>query len=242
MYLYSTEGIAKEKVKKERNDKPMKNPGKTVRAAVLLLVLCMISTAMMGGTFAKYTSEYAGADMALIAKWEVTPKVGTDEFAVSPAAAVDLDLFSHAYDTNILATAGTSNPPIIAPGVEGDFVLDIANTGDVAAKMTFDFAVSGTASTAPIEYSLDNSTWGDLDDLDTNLEVLNSMKSVAETNGTASQTVYWRWPYEASTDVYDTSSNEADTALGTASAEGASRSTYILTITATATQIAPATE
>lgn len=215
----------------------MKNTSKTVRMAILLLVLCMISTAMLGGTFAKYTSEYAGADTALIAKWDVAVKEGTTEFAISPAAAANLDLFSHAYNKNILAEAGTQQ--IIAPGVEGDFELNVANTGDVAAKMTFDFEVTGTASTAPIEYSLDGSDWGDLAALKTSLDDLDDMEKVDETNGTASQKVYWRWPFEQ-TDV--TTGDTADTALGVASttaAESGTRTTYILTITATATQITP---
>lgn len=214
----------------------MTNTSKTARIGMLLLVLCLISTAMLGGTFAKYTSEYAGKDTALIAKWKVTPKEGTTSFAISPDPAVTLDLFSHAYDTNILATAGSSK--IIAPGVASSFVLNIANEGDVAARMTFDFDVTGTASTAPIEYSLDGATWGNLTTLDTNLEALAAMTSVADTNGTATATVYWRWPYEASANVYAGSTNATDTALGVDSAN-APRTTYILTITATATQIAP---
>lgn len=219
----------------------MKNASKTARIGIMLLVLCLISTVMLSGTFAKYTSEYAGADTALIAKWEVTPAEGSTGFAVSPATQ-ELDLFSHAYDTNILATAGSQK--IIAPGVKGDFVLNIANTGDVAAKMTFDFAVSGNASTAPIEYSLTglDGSWGNLTTLDTNLEALASMTSVADTTGTATQTVYWRWPYEASSTVYGTSTNETDTDLGAASALAAAtgnRTDYILTVKATATQILP---
>jgi ABC-type cobalt transport system substrate-binding protein len=49
----------------------MRKTSKTARITILLLVLCLISTAMLSGTFAKYTSEYAGADTALIAKWEI---------------------------------------------------------------------------------------------------------------------------------------------------------------------------
>jgi hypothetical protein len=223
----------------------MKKTSKTVRAAILLLVLCMISTAMLGGTFAKYTSEYAGQDTALIAKWNVTVEEGGTAFAISPSDAVPLDLFDHAYNTNILSTAGSDK--IIAPGVKGDFTLNIANTGDVAAKMTFDFEASGSASTAPIEYSLDESNWGDLTTLETNLEGLAQMESVAETDGTALQTVYWRWPYEQydSTDPELAAADEDDTDLGIASntafeADG-NRTTYILKITATATQIEPDT-
>lgn len=218
----------------------LKNTSKTARAAIMLLVLCIISTAMLGGTFAKYTSEYAGADTALVAKWDVAVKEGTTEFAISPAAAADLDLFSHTYVTNINEKDG--NDYIIAPGVQGEFVLNVANTGDVAAEITFELVKSGTAGDVPIEYSLSNgsgATYYDLAGLQTALNALPTMQTVAETTGAATQTVYWRWPYEASNAVYGDSTNAADTALGVASAGAASRSTYILTITATATQITP---
>jgi hypothetical protein len=41
----------------------------TFRVAALLLVACLISSVMLSGTFAKYTSEYAGQDTALVARW-----------------------------------------------------------------------------------------------------------------------------------------------------------------------------
>jgi hypothetical protein len=44
----------------------------TFRVAALLLVACLISSVMLSGTFAKYTSEYAGQDTALVARWSFT--------------------------------------------------------------------------------------------------------------------------------------------------------------------------
>ncbi|TEB08156.1 hypothetical protein Psch_01711 [Pelotomaculum schinkii] len=232
----------------------MKNPGKTVRAAVLLLVLCMISTAMMGGTFAKYTSEYDGEDMALIANWTLTPTVirGAGENTITyDLGDADLDLFSHTKN-HMLREDGH---PIIAPGVDGDFVLNIANTGDVAAEMTFDFAVNDVSVTdneitiadvPPIEYSLTgNDDWCNLYDLKDRLknaasagEGFSPMSNVPQTNGKAKATVYWRWPYEASTTVYTDSTDVNDTTLGTNSAID-DRTEYKLTITVKATQINP---
>jgi hypothetical protein len=214
----------------------MRKTSKTARITILLLVLCLISTAMLSGTFARYTSEYAGADTALIAKWDISVSDGDEHgFTMLPGEAQQLDLFKHEYDTNILSTAGDSK--IIAPGVDGDFTLKVENKGDVAAEMTFDFDVSGDASNAPIEYKLkEGQTWGDLDALKTALDELEKMKNVAAGTGTAEQTVEWRWPLDGS-DVYGTN-DEVDTDLGTDSVTD-NRSTYILTITATAKQIQP---
>jgi hypothetical protein len=215
----------------------MRKTSKTARITILLLVLCLISTAMLSGTFARYTSEYAGADTALIAKWDV--KFNGNEPTTSTA---ELDLFSHAYKTNINEIEGEDY--IIAPGVSGDFTLKVENKGDVAAKMTFDFEAIGTAGTVPIEYSLDGSAWVNLATLETELNELGNMTNVAAgAAAPTTQKVLWRWPYEASNTVYAGSTNATDTTLGTDSAvlgEG-SRTTYILKVTATATQIEPKT-
>ncbi|MDR9787025.1 MAG: hypothetical protein RJR37_07240 [Peptococcaceae bacterium MAG4] len=222
----------------------MRKTSKTARITILLLVLCLISTAMLSGTFAKYTSEYAGADTALIAKWDIS--VSDGETYLSPEETVNLDLFSHAYNTNIITGAGDDK--IIAPGVGGEFTLKVENKGDVAAEITFEFGVddTSTAADAPIEYKLEGGEWGDLADL---MDELNGtseglgdpvpLLTVAAENGTAEQIVEWRWPFDGS-EVHDTDDVD-DTELGKASANGASRSTYILNVTATATQIEPGT-
>ncbi|OQA06080.1 MAG: hypothetical protein BWY65_02283 [Firmicutes bacterium ADurb.Bin373] len=217
----------------------MKKTSKTARITMLLVVLCLISTAMLSGTFAKYTSEFAGEDTALIAKWDISVKDGTNnELEVSPAIA-ELDLFKHAYTVNINEKDGSDY--IIAPGVNGEFSLKIQNKGDVAAKITFDLDKTGTAGTVPIEYSVDGgNTWVNLDDLKGALDGLSQMNNVAETNGTADVTVKWQWQFERGTGATLVDNDEADTLLGTTSAASANRSTYILTIKATATQIAPA--
>lgn len=213
----------------------MKKTSKTARITMLLVVLCLISTAMLSGTFAKYTSEFAGADTALIAKWDISVTDGETELSVSEA--VYLDLFSHEYQNNIIEGAGTDK--IIAPGVSGDFTLKVENIGDVAAEVVFDLAASGSANDVPIEYSIDGSSWVNLGDLETALNSLAGMQNVAAGTGTAEQKVEWRWQFERGEDAALTANDAADTHLGTTSVTD-NRSKYILTVTATATQIAPA--
>jgi len=222
----------------------MRKTSNTAKITILLLMLCLISTAMVSGTFAKYTSEYAGADTALIAKWDIS--VSDGETYLSPKETVDLDLFKHAYNTNINAIEGEDY--IIAPGVSGDFTLKVENKGDVAAEMTFGFDVRGDASNAPIEYKLkdvEGQTWGDLDALKAALNELEKMKNVAPGTGSAEQIVEWRWPFERGSDPYEIAlNNEADTRLGTNSAAGTDegadgRTEYKLIITAKAEQIQP---
>ncbi len=173
-----------------------------------------------------------------MAKWDLTMTDGTDGFAVSPAPAADLDLFSHAYDTNIVDQDGADY--IIAPGVYGEFVLSMTNNSDVAADITFDFEkVTGSAD-VPMEYSLDSgTTWVILENLQTALNDENIQ--LAETDGTETLTIQWRWAYDGTTATAG-ATDASDTTLGTAFADAATtgdRTTYVLKIEITATQVQP---
>jgi hypothetical protein len=229
----------------------------TFRVAALLLVACLISSVMLSGTFAKYTSEYSGQDTALVAKWDLTMKDQDDnEFSIDTPEQ-QLDLFSHAYDTNILADAGEQK--IIAPGVSGNFVLSLTNNSDVAADITFD--ITKTGANVPMEFSIGK----DFHDEGATIlqghaalqDALNTLNTAPESDGlirlaavegeaidTETITVYWQWAYERK-DTVDptvlTQNDEDDTSLGTESATGdgngaGGRNEYILNITITATQ------
>jgi hypothetical protein len=127
----------------------------TFRIGALLLVACLISSVMLSGTFAKYTSEYAGQDTALVARWSFTSNL-----AEATAGDISLPIWDHTYATNIYATDGTNY--LIAPGIEGSFVVDFTYDADVDAELIFNFTKSGNygvdedeAAPVPIQYSLD---------------------------------------------------------------------------------------
>jgi hypothetical protein len=215
---------------------------KTFRIAGLLLILCLITAAILSGTFAKYTSEYFGQDTALVAKWDLEMKEGTTDFAVSPAEAAQLDLFGHDYNTNILGAF--EGNPIIAPGVSGDFTLSMANNSDVAADIVFDIAKTDDSANVPMEYSVDDgASWVGLDGLATHLNCTLAEADESATEKTVN--VLWRWAYDvaAQTGTSTITSNDAtDTDLGEASAAPTGRTSYKLNIAITATQAKPATE
>ena len=216
----------------------MNNKNRLFRVTSLLLVLCFVSTVMISGTFAKYTSTFAGQDTALIAKWDLNVTDGTTAFA-TPTAPETLDLFSHVYTGNMIGNAGTQN--IIAPGVSDSFVLSVKNNSDVAAKVEFDFDISdGSAVNVPIEYSLTNdfvTKYETVGALATALNDLSEFMTLAPgMTNPATKTVYWRWSFNPTFSGQD---DTKDTALGTQSVTD-NRSTYVLNVTATATQLAPA--
>lgn len=195
------------------------------KLAALLLVMCLISAALISGTLAKYTDTYAGEDTALVAKWEVT---GTGDGFNTSGGGITLDLFGHTYDTNIATGSGVN---YIAPGVAGDFVIQFANSSDVAAEVEFTLATTGSALNVPILYGTTTSAINlTVAQLETALDSAFNDLTMGET---ATQTVYWSWVFNGD--------DAADTVLGKQSVVD-NRSTYGLTITASAIQIAPATE
>ena len=195
------------------------------KIAALLLVLSLITAAMISGTFARYTSTFAGEDTALVAKWEITGGSG-DGFAVNGDKLI-LDLFKHQYDVNVMNSK--DGVYIIAPGVEGEFDVVLANNSDVAAEVTFDIDVTGSAVDVPIVYTLESANYNNVADLE---NALNALFANIETGDTITADVSWSWPLDG---------NDAkDTELGLASAAASDRVSYGLVIKANARQIAPA--
>ena len=58
----------------------MKKNSKLMRASFVLLVLTLITSCFVGGTFAKYVSEGEGTDSARVAKWGVEVTVNWRRF------------------------------------------------------------------------------------------------------------------------------------------------------------------
>jgi hypothetical protein len=193
----------------------LKNTKKLARVAALLTVLCMISMVMIGGTFAKYTSEYSGQDTALVARWSFT---GHFDDANLSGTNMDLPIWDHVYKTNIYEYSVADSAYLIAPGISGDFSVDIQYDADVDATLIFNFTKSGAGSgKVPLQYSLDSTfstVYYSLDDLEdaiiatatggsgqpVTLEGSDGTYTVrsTQTSGAVSidQTVYWRWPYD----------------------------------------------
>ena len=113
---------------------------RTMRAAVLLLALVLITSCFVGGTFAKYVTSGDAADHARVAKWGVTVTAhGTG------------DVFAKEYD----AIAGQDNTVIaggedkgIAPGTNKDNAALVTLSGkpEVSVQVTYNaehFSLTG---------------------------------------------------------------------------------------------------
>ena len=173
---------------------------RTMRVAVLMLALTLLTCCFVGSTFAKYTSNATGNDLGTVAKWSFTVE-GTD---IATVNEFEMDLFALP-DANVKQENGR-----IAPGTTGNIELNLANTSEVKAEYTIDFTCtkSTDAATLPIEFKLDDGEWkSDINDLD-----ITEAQAIAMESGTASVTLYWRWAFNGDDAV--------DTALGVAAAAG----------------------
>lgn len=207
--------------------KTMTNTRKIARISALLLVLCMISTVMIGGTFAKYTSEYSGQDTALVARWSFTAAQVADATSTGETLGTntELELFDHAYDTHINQNAADGKF-ILAPGVSDDFTLSLDYLADVDADVSISIDTLAGSAVVPVEYSVDNgANWKTLAQLpdalaakiaaDSASFVGDSGSSITDANTSdktirianvdnnsttkvqISETVKWRWAYDA---------------------------------------------
>lgn len=230
----------------------------TLRAAVLMLALVLITSCFVGGTFAKYVTSKSGTDSARVAKFGVT-------------VTANGDVFAKEYDTNDQAVVGTiaksviSTDKVVAPGTtsNGDFVAaTITGTPEVAVRVSYKL----DAATLQLE------NWKDGDgqfycplvfkvktpDRNTlisgmEFQTAEAMKAALVTtvaaytkdyapgtdlSGKAAETlaISWEWPFETGTDADKPANNIRDTFLGDEAAAGRA-ATVSLTLATTVTQI-----
>ena len=111
---------------------------KILRLASVMLMLCLITTCAISGTFAKYTTNDTGSDSARVAKWGVTVELS------------GASLFSNTYNSN--KVVGTSSAKVVAPGTSGTLAgitisgqPEVATTVSVSGSITFTgWTVSGS--------------------------------------------------------------------------------------------------
>ena len=196
-----------------------------MRLASILLVCVLLTTSVISGTFAKYTSTASGTDTARVAQWKIN--VGTVNIAQAQAQTLSFGLFDTIKDTDGSTTEEHVNSGLIAPGTKGDFSVTITNNSEVDARIVAALSATETANyNIPILYSkTGTSDW--VDDLS-----LLSIDVALDPNETTDVVVYWQWVYEAASPR----TNADDTALGIAAAAGTDIEVTV-TMTVTATQI-----
>lgn len=199
---------------------------RTMRVAVLMLALALVTCCFVGSTFAKYTSTAGGSDSVKVAKWEI----GVTDTTTPEATSVDItgsnsitfDLFNTIKDTDDSAETDVK-AGLIAPGTQGSFSYEIANLSEVNAKYSLTYAITNE-SNVPLQFRLSED-----DEWTTNLASLNvSDQAIGMENGEAAVVVYWQWAYG---DVADLKDDTDDTDLGILGQDEATRPVVEVSLT-----------
>lgn len=113
---------------------------KMMRIASVLLVAVLLSTSVISGTFAKYTTSDSAKDSARVAKWGVTVKVeGDNAFAEEYTQKGSQD--ANSVVSSVKTTTGTNakeGESVVAPGTSGTLTtVKIEGTPEVAVKVNY---------------------------------------------------------------------------------------------------------
>ena len=112
---------------------------KMMRIASILLVVTLLSTCVISGTFAKYVTKAEGEDQARVAKWGVLVTVEGNEFADKYKATDE----AYKEDGGVYAVVSANGDKVVAPGTsakEADMALvaTVKGTPEVAARYTLE--------------------------------------------------------------------------------------------------------
>ena len=202
------------------------------RLGALALALTLVSTCLMGGTLAKYTTTVTGTATATVAKWV---------FNANNAAA-DTKKFENINLGDTLNYKVTDiKTGVIAPGTEGKFDIELNGTG---SKVGIDYTIEITKAAITMQNKelpsnlvfstkeiKEGNTGNSLDKLSSESgSLLSGTIDYKDSKMEKTITIYWKWPYATSTegaDIKDTNDSGIEN--------------ITLDITVTGTQVVPET-
>ena len=107
-----------------------------IKLASGLLVLCLMTTCVIGATLAKYTTAKDTQDSARVAKWGVRITA-----AANSAFATEYNKQDAGY-TGTLSVKSSSSEKVVAPGTSGSAAqFSISGTPEVAVRLSFALTV-----------------------------------------------------------------------------------------------------
>ena len=217
-----------------------------MRVASIMLVLVLMTSSVISGTFAKYVTKGDSIDSARVAKWGVTVTANGTTFA--NAYKTDDGIFTEA--NSVIGQGGVN---VVAPGTRGKMVsMALTGVPEVAARVSyvgvFDIEnwvdqngvyycpliiyVNGTkidgmaySNATAFEEAVNAAITGYFQDYAAGTDLSEA------TVGADALDVQWEWPFSTSAD-----NDVRDTFLGDQANEG-NWATVQLTVTTTVTQI-----
>lgn len=215
----------------------MKKSNKLMRVSGVLLVLTLITSCFVGGTFAKYVSEGKGDDTARVAKWGVEVKVKGDGFKTEYGKD---DVNSSIRGSTVISS---SENKVVAPGTKGTFggikitgkpevAVQIKTTADVKFEnwdvedqfycpMVFTI---GETEINGLDYSKNTAGGANSFAAAIKKAIQDATSKEIEAGTNLSEigediTYSWEWPFEGATGTGCNQSDELDTKLGNNAAD-----------------------
>ena len=227
----------------------------TLKLAGILLALVLVTSCFVGGTFAKYVTSGTGKDTARVAKFGVTVTANGSTFAEQYATD---DETVRAIASSVVSS---ERKKVVAPGTKGDMVsMTLSGSAEVAVKVTYkatvnlgDKWVADGVYYCPLVITVNNKNINGLDYTTAadfaaavEAEIDGYTKNyVANTDFSGDQAanyekdslkVSWRWNFEATQFAKGDQTDEKDTILGNAAANGNAAEISLQVVT-TVTQI-----
>ena len=175
----------------------MRKENTLTKIAIFALIVAIIATILVSGTYARYTTRLTGTDSVKIAKWAWN--ISGDDITKT-TTTYQLHLFQTINDSNGSAETNVA-ANTIAPGTKGQFTIVITNNSEVDATYDVTFSEDNPLN-ANIEYSTDGSSWGNVSSLDLTATAIGQGDVV-------NVPIQWRWLYNEGADQ-----NAADTEVG----------------------------
>ena len=214
-----------------------------LRLGSVMLVLALLSSCALWGTFAKYTtSSEAATDTATVAKWGVEVTAPTDVAGFSQTYAFDDT------ETTLTGNSVVKSENALAPGTKGDgTAATIKGTPEVAVKVTMEdstIELSGwsvdSADYVPLVVTVGGTVEDDgsitggtvVDGTATATNTMATFKAAVDkvfddfskeyaagtdlsTKASEMPAVHWKWAFEGNDDAKDTKLGDAGSATVT---------------------------
>lgn len=216
---------------------------KMTRLASVLLILCLLTTCVISGTYAKYVTTADGSDSARVAKFGVSITANGSTFA----KAYDTDN-SEVVGTIAQSVVSSNDANLVAPGTKGDMVaMAISGTPEVAVNVQYEATLTLTGWSdeegnyyCPLEITVGETTYkgNDYESADAFATAVKAAIETSSANYAANTdlatvakvpSVSWAWAFNGNDDV-------KDTYLGDQAADDAA-ATVQLEVKTTVTQI-----
>lgn len=202
-----------------------------MRLAAVMLMCVLLTTSVVGGTFAKYVTSDSDTDIARVAKWGVNVEV-----VVDGAFATEYNAKSavNDHDGNAIAhtvVSADNSKNVLAPGTHGVLLATatISGSPEVAVNVKKEATLTLTgwevdgAYYCPIVINVDGTDIAGMhyssaaDFSAAVVAALNNSVNISANNNLAeTHTVTWKWLFEDGIGQTD----EKDTKLGTAALNG----------------------